>query len=137
MNQQRIIQSNILVPSIPPTDNTTSSLIKVQYFVRIIGSVACCHSNPVVLLPIIIGSYPILDYPVPQQPTINQSIFPPVDPASMPTPIGMPMPALPMNGVISQQPIVPTAPNVTLFEIRDTNAPFLNDGSLKSYVFTI
>ncbi|XP_031621627.1 uncharacterized protein LOC116339733 [Contarinia nasturtii] len=61
VSEEEIIRVNIEVPPIPPTDVTASNIINVVYSIRIIGSVACFHSNPVLDVPITIGSYPIQD----------------------------------------------------------------------------
>lgn len=71
-----------------------------SFVLQIIGSVAACHSDPVIELPVVIGSYPILDNP---QPGMMNS-YPPVNP--------MPMPSVPMNNVISQQPTAPSVPSI-------------------------
>lgn len=51
----------LFIPSIPPTDISTNSICKVEYYVRILGRVGACHSNPKLDIPVIIGTYPILD----------------------------------------------------------------------------
>lgn len=126
MNQERIIHSNILVPSIPPTDNETS-LIKVQYYILVTGSVECCHPDPELKIPIVIGSHPISDDVISREPTVF-----PTAPMVVP-PMGMPMLALPTNGVITQQPTAPSAilqnRNATVSNVP--TAPFPNDGNSK------
>lgn len=34
---KRIIRINLDVPSFPPTDETTSSIIRIKYFIRVSG----------------------------------------------------------------------------------------------------
>ncbi|XP_031628231.1 arrestin domain-containing protein 17-like [Contarinia nasturtii] len=60
-NQKRIIRINLEVPSFPPSDETTSGIIKIRYFIRISGSGTCCD-NPEIILPITIGTKPIEDF---------------------------------------------------------------------------
>ncbi|XP_055327009.1 arrestin domain-containing protein 2-like [Sitodiplosis mosellana] len=52
---------NLEVPSIPPSDFSTSNIIKVKYSISIIGSVPCFHFDPIIDLPITIGTNPIQD----------------------------------------------------------------------------
>lgn len=37
LNEEAVIHANMIVPSIPPTDNQTSNIIKVEYSVRVNG----------------------------------------------------------------------------------------------------
>lgn len=37
INQKRVIHINLDVPSLPPTDEMTSSIIKIRYFIRVSG----------------------------------------------------------------------------------------------------
>lgn len=83
-NKKKLIRSNIRVPSTPPSDISSSNLIKVEYYLgvrnhdhfvilrfdcintnrfsaQIMGSVSGCHLNPVVKVPLVIGSFPIRD----------------------------------------------------------------------------
>ncbi|XP_055324752.1 uncharacterized protein LOC129579111 [Sitodiplosis mosellana] len=53
---------NIPIPPIPPTDLLTSNIVKVRYWMRFVGSIdSIFHSNPILDLPITIGTYPIQD----------------------------------------------------------------------------
>ncbi|XP_031621629.1 uncharacterized protein LOC116339736 [Contarinia nasturtii] len=60
-NRDENIRVNIKVPAIPPTDFSTSNIIKFKYWIRVIVSVPCCHSDPVFELPVTIGTFPIDD----------------------------------------------------------------------------
>lgn len=84
-----------------------------------IGSVECCHNNPLLQLPITIGTYPILDEPLEQFPETTPSTLLPTAPQA--------------NGVIDQQPTL--NPSVPLLSDRDNVSPppsapiqFPNDG---------
>ncbi|XP_037044256.1 arrestin domain-containing protein 17-like isoform X2 [Bradysia coprophila] len=54
---------NIVVPTVPPSQNTYCNIIKIDYFIRIIVSVPWFHSDSELYLPINIGSGPIQDDP--------------------------------------------------------------------------
>lgn len=54
-------RESLVIPPIPPTDETTSNVCKVRYILRVRGGVSCCHSDVLLEFPITIGSYPILD----------------------------------------------------------------------------
>lgn len=76
---------------------------------------ACCHSNPVLDLPIIIGSYPIQDDLTTQTP--YPSVAPPY----------------PMNGIISQHPSAPLLNQTDFSALPYPSAPstafqFPNEG---------
>lgn len=71
---------------------------------QIIGSVACCHSNPVLDLPITIGSYPI------QDDTSAQTMYPYPNAVPMPMPLPENSPDYSTN-VISQQPFAAQIPD--------------------------
>ncbi|KAJ6636592.1 Arrestin domain-containing protein 3 [Pseudolycoriella hygida] len=59
-NQSQSRTVNITVPPVPPTDESTSNIVKVSYLLRIKGCADCCREDPVLDLPITIGTYPIL-----------------------------------------------------------------------------
>ncbi|XP_031621717.1 arrestin domain-containing protein 17-like [Contarinia nasturtii] len=62
--QSEIIAANIPLPSIPPTDLTTNPILKISYFMRVVGfvnSVFFRNDNPKLEFPITIGSRPIQD----------------------------------------------------------------------------
>lgn len=52
---------SLVIPPLPPTDETSSSVCKVRYLLRVLGAVSCCHNDVMLEFPITIGSYPILD----------------------------------------------------------------------------
>lgn len=52
---------SLLVPPIPPTDEVSSNICKVSYAVRVVGTVARHHKDILLVIPITIGTYPILD----------------------------------------------------------------------------
>lgn len=49
---------DMIVPSVPPTDCITSNVCKVAYSIRVVGLVSGCHSNPELIIPIVIGTVP-------------------------------------------------------------------------------
>ena len=51
----------IVVPSVPPTDLTTSSVCRVRYEIQITADVDCCHNAPELTIPVTIGSIPFID----------------------------------------------------------------------------
>lgn len=138
LNSEANLRVNIVVPSISPTDNTTSNIIKVEYSIRVrefsssiysipkknqnirinyfslkvIGSVMGCHSNPTIYLPIIIGSVPILDNP----PVVPMNSYPEM---SVPT---APMPT---DGITSERPTAPLLDNGG----NPNNVPYPNEPS--------
>ncbi|XP_031621545.1 arrestin domain-containing protein 3-like [Contarinia nasturtii] len=57
--KNKIILLNIKVPSTPPTDATASNLIKIEYYVHIIGTMPCCRANIRTNFPITIGTFPL------------------------------------------------------------------------------
>ncbi|XP_055302464.1 arrestin domain-containing protein 17-like [Sitodiplosis mosellana] len=62
--QDRTFLVDIPVPPIPPTDFSTSNIVKVRYCMRIVGfidSMLCHHEDPTLEFPITIGTYPIRD----------------------------------------------------------------------------
>lgn len=130
--RNELYRVNLEIPPIPPTDDTTSNICKVRYFIRVslefnaesikyaltlvvlnlttprflfdlqvCGSVACCHNDPTIRMPVIIGSIPITD-------TVS---FPTSE-------TGVPS----YNSVISQQPVAPPLPGA--------NEPLLPPGQI-------
>lgn len=61
-----------------------------------IGSVDCCHSDPVLMLPIVIGTYPFRDEPAPQTVITLRPSAPQVDESEM-QPTEIPSPSAPMQ----------------------------------------
>lgn len=61
VNTFKSYRDSLVIPAIPPTDEITSNVCKVQYVLRVIGAVSYCHNDVVLEFPIKIGTYPILD----------------------------------------------------------------------------
>ncbi|KAJ6641677.1 Arrestin domain-containing protein 17, partial [Pseudolycoriella hygida] len=57
------IDVNIFVPTVPPNQDGCCKIIRFKYFIRILVSVPCCHSDPELRLPIHIGSSSMHEYP--------------------------------------------------------------------------
>lgn len=56
----REIKINIDIPPLPTSDLTASKVCKVSYHVEVIGLVTgWCQKNPVLRMPVTIGTYPI------------------------------------------------------------------------------
>ncbi|KAJ6645788.1 Arrestin domain-containing protein 17 [Pseudolycoriella hygida] len=60
-NTNDVISVNFLVPPIPPTDLSSSNVIKVSYKLKVIALIGACHRDPKVFIPITIGTYPLRD----------------------------------------------------------------------------
>ncbi|KAG4069557.1 hypothetical protein HA402_006923 [Bradysia odoriphaga] len=75
-NQAKTYKINVTVPPVPPTDESTSNIVKVTYRLRVRGSAGCCREDPVLDIPITIGTYPILLSNVLGQNTITQQPTP-------------------------------------------------------------
>lgn len=60
-NKQENYTVDILIPSLPPTDLTTSSVCRVKYEIQIVAEVNCCHNSPELIIPITIGSIPFIE----------------------------------------------------------------------------
>ncbi|KAJ6636531.1 Arrestin domain-containing protein 3 [Pseudolycoriella hygida] len=61
-NVSRAYTLSIVVPPVPPTDESTSNIVKVSYQLQIQGSANCFREDPILIFPIKIGTYPIFPY---------------------------------------------------------------------------
>ncbi|XP_055312538.1 arrestin domain-containing protein 17-like [Sitodiplosis mosellana] len=59
--QNKNLRVNFEIPPVPPTDCVSSNIIHIEYAIHITGSVGFCHGDPVIKIPIKIGTYPIQD----------------------------------------------------------------------------
>ncbi|XP_055312571.1 arrestin domain-containing protein 17-like [Sitodiplosis mosellana] len=106
VNQEKMFRVNLEIPPIPPTDEDASNIVKVGYTIRITGKKIGRHKNLVLYLPIIIGTFPILDATPPYNGQSN----------------GYPQ----TNNVISQQPsasLLPDKNNLSTVPYPGTTAP--------------
>jgi Arrestin (or S-antigen), N-terminal domain/Arrestin (or S-antigen), C-terminal domain len=53
-------QRKLEIPPISPTDTTHSSIIHQSYELLVTGTVGGCHGNPTILIPITIGTVPLI-----------------------------------------------------------------------------
>lgn len=106
-NSNEIIRANLDIPPIPPTDSTSSSVVKVTYYLQVVehliffnfvifvnisfwknksqisATLGLCHKNPVLRIPITIGTRPIQDSSsgsIPQTPSSPTLSLPPAYP---------------------------------------------------------
>lgn len=58
------LKQELVIPPIPPTIYMLSRVININYEVKVEVKVRGAHLNPVIRLPITIGTYPLVNYPV-------------------------------------------------------------------------
>ncbi|KAG4069598.1 hypothetical protein HA402_009538 [Bradysia odoriphaga] len=89
--QSKTYRLPITVPALPPTDESTSNIVKVSYRLQVQGSAGCLRNDPVLVFPIKIGTFPILlnHTAITQQPTVpRETLFvrlPPLPADSFPS----------------------------------------------------
>ncbi|XP_055296146.1 arrestin domain-containing protein 3-like [Sitodiplosis mosellana] len=98
-NEEVTTRVDIRLPSVPPTDLSASNIIKFGYSIRITACVSCCYNDPVLEVPITIGTYPLQD----NVPPLNVPTLHPhsIQVNAVADPI---TPLLPSNNVVLQQP---------------------------------
>lgn len=56
------LQQNLVIPAVPPTISKLSRVININYELKVEVKVRGAHVNPVVRIPLTIGTYPLVNY---------------------------------------------------------------------------
>lgn len=67
------LKQDLVIPAVPPTIATLSRVINLYYEVKVEVKVRGAHLNPIIRLPITIGTYPLTTYYQPHQ-QLNQYV---------------------------------------------------------------
>lgn len=67
------LKQDLVIPAVPPTIATLSRVININYEVKVEVKVRGAHINPIIRLPITIGTYPLTTYYQPHQ-QLNQYV---------------------------------------------------------------
>ena len=66
IGQRKSYRANLLVPPIPPTDDSPSNICRVKYFVRILGPTGWWIKDADFGITVVIGSFPLYDANTPE-----------------------------------------------------------------------
>lgn len=93
------LKQDLVIPAVPPTISMLSRVINIYYEVKVEIKVRGAHVNPVICIPITIGTYPLINYqphqsdePIPDQGDVGISTDMEVHLGSIPVqPINRPL----------------------------------------------
>lgn len=102
----KFLRVNLKVPPIPPSDDMTSNICKVRYYLHIKAPTSCCRDDLELDLPITIGSFPLSDS---GPRALATQYVPPATSTTTPYPYQ----------IVTQQPIAPSAPSDPLLAGND------------------
>lgn len=100
------MKQDLEIPAIPPTIATLSRVININYEIKVEVKVKGVHMNPVIRMPITIGTVPLMNYQTTQYPAPIQAPVV-IEPVPTGAPIGIMGAAVPNTGpaVLQVEPI--------------------------------